>query len=124
MRLSPVKLYDLASAALTAIVLLSHSGALSAAAPEAGAAAAPVPGASAADSRASRAYQAAVREGPLAVQAFLADFPKGADLHFHLVFEKQASHSSIAQFWIYFGSWEQVVNVQCNQNMAGIDGES
>ncbi len=84
MRLSPVKLYDLASAALTAIVLLSHSGALSAAAPEAGAAAAPVPGASAADSRASRAYQAAVREGPLAVQAFLADFPKGADLHFHL----------------------------------------
>ncbi len=26
----------------------------------------------------------AVRQGPLAVQAFLADFPKGADLHFHL----------------------------------------
>jgi adenosine deaminase len=36
------------------------------------------------EARASRAYQAAVREGPLAVQAFLADFPKGADLHFHL----------------------------------------
>jgi adenosine deaminase len=28
---------------------------------------------------------AAVHAGPLAVQAFLADFPKGADLHFHLV---------------------------------------
>ena len=25
-----------------------------------------------------------MRQGPLAVQAFLADFPKGADLHFHL----------------------------------------
>jgi adenosine deaminase len=31
-----------------------------------------------------RAYDAAVRTGPLAVQAFLAQFPKGADLHFHL----------------------------------------
>src|SRR5262249_455954 len=37
-----------------------------------------------AEGRASRAYQDAVRQGPLAVQAFLADFPKGADLHFHL----------------------------------------
>lgn len=34
--------------------------------------------------RAARAYQSAVRQGPLAVRAFLADFPKGADLHFHL----------------------------------------
>ncbi len=34
--------------------------------------------------RASRAYDAAVKTGPLAVQAFLAQFPKGADLHFHL----------------------------------------
>ncbi len=84
MRLTPVKLFDLASAALSALVLLAHSAALSAAVPEAGAAAAPVPGASAADSRASRAYQAAVREGPLAVQAFLADFPKGADSAFSL----------------------------------------
>jgi adenosine deaminase len=39
---------------------------------------------SAAETRASRAYQAAVHQGPLAVQAFLAEFPKGADLHFHL----------------------------------------
>jgi adenosine deaminase len=37
-----------------------------------------------AEARASRAYQEAVHQGPLAVQAFLADFPKGADLHFHL----------------------------------------
>ena len=34
--------------------------------------------------RAARAYDAAVRTGPLAVQSFLAQFPKGADLHFHL----------------------------------------
>ena len=38
---------------------------------------------SAAETSASRAYQAAVHQGPLAVQAFLAEFPKGADLHFH-----------------------------------------
>lgn len=38
-----------------------------------------------AEARAARAYQAAVHQGPLAVQAFLADFPKGADLHFHFV---------------------------------------
>lgn len=36
------------------------------------------------EARASRAYQEALHQGPLAVQAFLADFPKGADLHFHL----------------------------------------
>lgn len=36
-----------------------------------------------AEARTARAYQAAVHQGPLAVQAFLADFPKGADLHFH-----------------------------------------
>jgi len=36
------------------------------------------------EARASRAYQQAVHQGPLAVQAFLAKFPKGADLHFHL----------------------------------------
>src|SRR3569833_3032067 len=39
---------------------------------------------SGAEARASRAYQAAVHQGPLAVQAYLAGFPKGADLHFHL----------------------------------------
>src|SRR4029079_1286673 len=36
------------------------------------------------EARASRAYQQAVHQGPLAVQAFLAKFPKGADLHFDL----------------------------------------
>jgi len=40
--------------------------------------------AAAREMRASRAYQQAVHQGPLAVQAFLAEFPKGADLHFHL----------------------------------------
>jgi len=39
---------------------------------------------SGAEARASRAYQAALHQGPLAVEAFLANFPKGADLHFHL----------------------------------------
>jgi adenosine deaminase len=33
---------------------------------------------------AAHAYETALHTGPLAVQAFLADFPKGADLHFHL----------------------------------------
>jgi adenosine deaminase len=54
-----------------------------------GAAAAHPPGllasaSSGAEARASRAYVAAVHQGPLAVEAFLAGFPKGADLHFHL----------------------------------------
>ena len=37
-----------------------------------------------AEVRAARAYEAAVRQGPLAVRAFLEGFPKGADLHVHL----------------------------------------
>jgi len=45
---------------------------------------APAPAAKSPEARAARAYAAAMREGPLAVQAFLAEFPKGADLHFHL----------------------------------------
>jgi len=36
------------------------------------------------EARAARAYDAALHEGPLAVYAFLAQFPKGADLHMHL----------------------------------------
>jgi adenosine deaminase len=83
MRLSHVKLFDLAPAALIALILLAQSATLFAGPPVDGAPT-QVPGASAADNGASRAYQAAVREGPLEVQAFLADFPKGADLHFHL----------------------------------------
>jgi adenosine deaminase len=36
------------------------------------------------EARAARAYQAAALNGPLALRGFLADFPKGADLHVHL----------------------------------------
>ena len=36
------------------------------------------------EARAERAFKQAVAEGPLAVRAFLVDFPKGADLHIHL----------------------------------------
>ncbi|MGA9427475.1 MAG: adenosine deaminase, partial [Terracidiphilus sp.] len=36
------------------------------------------------EARAARAYDQAMREGPLAVNAFLHQFPKGADLHVHL----------------------------------------
>jgi adenosine deaminase len=37
-----------------------------------------------AESRTARAYEAAVKAGPLALHAFLNQFPKGADLHVHL----------------------------------------
>ncbi len=37
-----------------------------------------------AEARAERAFKQAVADGPLAVRAFLAEFPKGADLHIHL----------------------------------------
>jgi adenosine deaminase len=37
-----------------------------------------------AEARAERAYEAAVRQGPPALRAFLSRFPKGADLHVHL----------------------------------------
>jgi adenosine deaminase len=36
------------------------------------------------EARAARAYQAAAHDGPLALRAFLDQFPKGADLHIHL----------------------------------------
>ena len=36
------------------------------------------------EARAARAYQTAAHDGPLALRAFLAQFPKGADLHIHL----------------------------------------
>ncbi|MGA9070460.1 MAG: adenosine deaminase [Terracidiphilus sp.] len=36
------------------------------------------------EDRAAHAYQEAVQAGPLALRAFLAQFPKGADLHVHL----------------------------------------
>jgi adenosine deaminase len=36
------------------------------------------------EARAARAYKAAAKAGPPGLRAFLADFPKGADLHVHL----------------------------------------
>ncbi len=39
---------------------------------------------SAGESRAAHAYETAVKGGPLALRAFLDQFPKGADLHVHL----------------------------------------
>ncbi|MGA2050162.1 MAG: adenosine deaminase [Terracidiphilus sp.] len=44
----------------------------------------PAPSAASPEARAARAFQSAAQEGPLPLQAFLADFPKGADLHVHL----------------------------------------
>ncbi len=81
MRISPVISTRLAVVLLIAAALFVRSAGISAAAPVAAPAALAATGA---EARASRAYQAAVHQGPLAVQAFLADFPKGADLHFHL----------------------------------------
>jgi adenosine deaminase len=40
--------------------------------------------ATAGETRAAHAFQSAAQEGPLALQGFLAGFPKGADLHVHL----------------------------------------
>ena len=76
MRSPFVKLFDLACFPLAGLLLTAQSGPLSAAPPQSAL--------SAPQARASRAYQSALRQGPLAVQAFLEDFPKGADLHFHL----------------------------------------
>ncbi len=44
----------------------------------------PAPTAPGAEARATRAYEAAVKGGPLTLRAFLDQFPKGADLHVHL----------------------------------------
>jgi len=84
MRIPPIRSFSFAAVSLGAAVLFAQSARLSAAVLEVGAAVAPGPVASAPEVRASRAYEAAVHQGPLAVQAFLADYPKGADLHFHL----------------------------------------
>ncbi len=62
---------------LFACVLLSASTAVLCSQPTA----APAPGP---ELRAARAYQAAMKNGPLSLHVFLADFPKGADLHVHL----------------------------------------
>jgi len=75
---------SLAAVTFAVTMLIAQSASLSAAVPGTKASNAAGPGAGPAEAHASRAYQAAVHQGPLAVQAFLADFPKGADLHFHL----------------------------------------
>jgi adenosine deaminase len=64
------------SACLLLVVLVSAPGAQATSKTSAGTASA--------EARAARAYESAVKEGPLAVRAFLAQFPKGADLHVHL----------------------------------------
>ena len=83
MRNLPASSSNLTVTFFVATILLAQSARISAAvltvAAPAATSATPVP-----EARASRAYQGAVQQGPLAVQAFLADFPKGADLHFHL----------------------------------------
>ncbi len=75
---------SLVAVSLASAVLLGQTASLSAAAPAVEAPVARGTAPVAGEARAAHAYQAAVRQGPLAVQAFLADFPKGADLHFHL----------------------------------------
>ena len=83
MRTPRVLCFSLAAPSFVAAVLLAQFAGLSAVL-MAGEQPAPGPAATVSEARASRAYQAAMQQGPLAVQAFLADFPKGADLHFHL----------------------------------------
>jgi adenosine deaminase len=69
---------------LIACVALTVTVQITSAQPPATGAEGPAPRAAVPEARAARAYQAAVQTGPLALQAFLADFPKGADLHVHL----------------------------------------
>ena len=82
--LSPVVREARLVMAAIAAVLWIECGAL--AQKPAGASATPAEkaGASTGESRAARAYEAAVRQGPPALRAFLVEFPKGADLHVHL----------------------------------------
>ena len=88
MRASLVPLSSLVVAFLVAVAVFAGPVMPAAAAPLPGIDAekskSDVPAAGGSETRTSRAYLAAVRQGPLAVRAFLADFPKGADLHFHL----------------------------------------
>jgi len=67
-----------------ACLVLAVTAQITPAQPPANSAKQQAPRAAAPEARAERAYQLAVQDGPLALQAFLADFPKGADLHVHL----------------------------------------
>ena len=44
----------------------------------------PAPLYNAAEARATRAYDVAVKGGPLTLRGYIGGFPKGADLHVHL----------------------------------------
>jgi len=79
MRMQPFRFRSLALSGVVTAVLSLASAEVVASSPSAAASASPER-----ETRASRAYQRAVHQGSLAVQVFLADFPKGADLHFHL----------------------------------------
>jgi adenosine deaminase len=68
---------------LACIALAAAAQITAAQAPPAGANG-PASAATAPEARAARAYQAAQQNGPQALQGFLAEFPKGADLHVHL----------------------------------------
>jgi adenosine deaminase len=70
-------------ARLVFALVFAVAGSISGLAPAAYAqlAAAPAPGI---ETRATAAYNAAVKAGPAALRAFLVEFPKGADLHVHL----------------------------------------
>jgi adenosine deaminase len=69
----PVSLLASLAFAATAQITVAQAPASSTSAPKA-----------APEARAARAFQAAAQNGPLALQASLAGFPKGADLHVHL----------------------------------------
>ena len=84
MRTSSTLHSSLTAASLVSALLFAQSLCLSAAVAQGEASVSRRPAVGATEARAARAYQAAVHQGPLAVQAFLAEFPKGADLHFHL----------------------------------------
>ena len=68
---------------LLACLVLATATAVSAQAPAARVQLAGV-SAQGAEARTARAYDAALKAGPAALQIFLAQFPKGADLHMHL----------------------------------------
>jgi adenosine deaminase len=67
-----------------ACLVLAVTAQVTIAQPPATSAERPAPRAATPEARAARAYQSAIEDGPLALQAFLAGFPKGADLHVHL----------------------------------------
>jgi len=74
----------LLTGAIALLLAISSGSNLSAQASPAENATAVSPSKSGGESGAARAYEAAARQGPLALHAFLAGFPKGADLHVHL----------------------------------------